>query len=147
MSHPPFYRGSMAVANMWGIALMLFLIAHALVGVLMFAGRPQQAASSWPSSKSWLFGTMGLTEDSQRKLAMVLMAIAALLFIGGALGVVGVPAIVDMWPWLVVAGAVVSALTLTLYFSPWWLGGIAINAALVVSILVFNWPTNEALGI
>jgi hypothetical protein len=137
----------MVMANVWGIVLMLFLIAHALVGVLIFAGRPKQAAPSWPSGTSWLFGPMGLAEDGQRKLAMVLMASAALLLVGGALGVVGVPTIVDMWPWLVVAGAIISALTLTLYFSPWWLGGIAINAALVVSILVFEWPTNEALGI
>jgi hypothetical protein len=135
------------MANMWGIVLMLFLIAHALVGVLMFAGRPKQAAPSWPSSKSWLFGSMGLTEEGQRKLAVVLMAVAAVLLIGGALGVIGVPAIVDMWTWLVVAGAVVSALTLMLYFSTWWLGGIAINAALIVLILVFKWPTNEVLGI
>ena len=126
---------------------MLFLIAHALVGVLMFAGRPKQAAPSWPSGKSWLFGSMGLTEEGQRKLAVVLMAVAAVLLIGGALGVIGVPAIVDMWTWLVVAGAIVSALTLMLYFSTWWLGGIAINAALIVLILVFKWPTNEVLGI
>jgi hypothetical protein len=137
----------MVMANVWGIVFMLFLVAHALVGVLMFAGRPKQAAPSWPSSKSWLFGTMGLAEDRQRKIAMVLMALAAVLLIGGALGVLGVPAIVDIWTWLVVAGAAVSALTLTLYFSLWWLGGIAINAALVVLILIFRWPDNEVLGI
>ena len=137
----------MVMANVSGIVFMLFLIAHALVGVLMFAGRPKQAAPSWPSSKSWLFGAMGLAEDGQRRLAMIIMAIAALLLIGGALGVLGVPAIVDMWTWLVVAGAFISALTLILYFSTWWLGGIAINAVLIVLILVFKWPTNEALGI
>ena len=135
------------MANMWGIALMLFLIVHALVGVLMFAGRPQRAAPSWPSSKSWLFGSLGVSEADQRRFAIVLMAIAAVLLIGGAVGVVGVPVIVGMWPWLVVAGAVVSALTLVLYFSPWWLGGIAINAGFIVAIMVFEWPTNEALGI
>ena len=135
------------MANIWGIALMLFLIAHALVGVLMFTGRPRDAAPSWPSSKSWLFGSMGVSEASQRKLAIVLMAIAALLLIGGALGVAGIPAIVSMWPSLIVAGAAVSALTLVLYFSPWWLGGIAINLGLIVAITVFNWPTNEGLGI
>ena len=135
------------MANMWGIALMLFLFAHALVGVLMFAGRPQQAPPSWPRSKSWLFGSTGVSEAGQRKLAIVLMAIAALLLIGGALGVVGVSATVSIWPSLVVVGAIVSALTLVLYFSRWWLGGIAINAGLIVAIIVFNWPTNEALGI
>jgi hypothetical protein len=135
------------MANLWGIVLMLFLIAHALVGVLMFAGRPKQAAPSWPSSKSRLLGSMGLTEDRQRKIAIALMAVAAVLLIGGALGVLGVPALVDVWSWLVVAGAAFSALTLILYFSTWWLGGIAINAALIVLILVFKWPTNDILGI
>ena len=132
---------------MWGIALVLFLIVHASVGVLMFAGRPQKAAASWPISKSWLFGSIGVSEAGQRNLATVLMAGAALLLVGGALGIVGVPAIVSIWPSLVVGGAIVSALTLVLYFSPWWLGGIAINAGLIVAILIFKWPTNEALGI
>ena len=135
------------MANMWGIVLALFLIAHSLVGVLMFTGRPQQAAPSWPTSKSWLFGSLGMDDDGQRKLAIVLMAFAALLLIGGALGVLGVAAIVGTWTWLVVVGAAISALTLLLYFSPWWLGGIAINAVLIVSIMVFDWPTNEVLGI
>lgn len=135
------------MANMWGFVLMLFLMAHALVGILMFAGRPKQAAPSWPSGKSWLLGSLGMIEDRQRKLAIVLMAIAAILLIGGAVGVVGAPLMVDMWPWLVVAGATVSALTLALYFSPWWLGGIAINVGLVVAIMVFEWPTDDALGI
>lgn len=135
------------MANIWGIVLGLFLIAHALVGVLMFAGRPKQAAPSWPSSKSRLFGAMGVSQDGQRTIATFFMAIAALLLIGGALGIVGVPAIVSVWPWLVTAGATVSALTLILYFNPWWLGGIAINVGLIAAIMVFKWLTNEALGI
>lgn len=133
--------------NLWGIALALFLVVHALIGVLMFAGRPKNAAPSWPTTKSRLFGSLGMSQDSQRKLAIALMAIAALLLIGGSLGVLGITAIVDMWPSLVIAGAIVSALTLVLYFSPWWLGGIAINVVLILALAVFKWPTNEALGI
>ncbi len=113
----------------------------------MFAGRPKNAAPSWPTTKSRLFGSLGMSQDSQRKLAIALMAIAALLLIGGSLGVLGITAIVDMWPSLVIAGAIVSALTLVLYFSPWWLGGIAINVVLILALAVFKWPTNEALGI
>ena len=133
--------------NLWGVALMLFLIAHALVGVLMFAGSPQQPTPSWPSSKSWLFNSMGVSESGQRMFAVALMAIAALMLIGGALGILGIPLIVDMWHWLIVAGAIVSAFTLVLYFSPWWLGGIAINVGLIVAIMVLKWPTSESLGI
>ncbi len=135
------------MASILAVALMLFLIAHAFVGVLMFAGRPNEASSSWPKSKSWLMGRMGMPEGGQRNLATVLMVIAALLLIAGALGILGVSATESLWPALVTAGAVASALTLALYFSPWWLGGIAINVALIVSITIFKWPTNEALGI
>lgn len=147
MPPSPSGRGPNAMANIWGLGLMLFLIAHALVGVMMFAARPKQAAPSWPTGKSWLFGFMGMSEGGQRRAATVLMAIAALFLIGGAVGIVGVPAIVSIWPSLVVVGAIVSALTLVLYFSPWWLGGIAINLGLIVAIVVFKWPTNEALGL
>ncbi len=132
---------------MWGIALSLFLVAHALVGVLMFAGRPQEAPASWPKGNSWILGLSGISEDRQRVIATFLIAAAALLLIGGVLGIVGVHAIASMWPWLIVIGAAVSALTLISYFSPWWLGGIAINAGLVDALLVFKWPTNEILGI
>ncbi len=135
------------MANVWAFIFMFFLVAHALVGILMFAGSPEQPAPSWPKSKSWLFGSVGVSEDGQRTLAIVIMGIAALALIGGALGVVGVPGVVDIWTWLIVAGAFLSFLTLVLYFSPWWLGGIAINIGLMVAILVFKWPTNEALGI
>lgn len=135
------------MANMWAFILMFFLIAHALVGVLMFAGAPEQPKPSWPSSKSWLFGSIGVSEDGQRTLAIILMGIAALALIGGALGVVGVPGVVGIWTWLIVAGAIFSLLTLVLYFSSWWLGGIAINIGLMVAILVYKWPTNVALGI
>ena len=135
------------MANMWALIFMFFLVAHALVGVLMFAGSPERPTPSWPSSESWLFGSIGVAEDGQRTLAMVVMGIAALALIGGALGVVGVPGVVGIWTWLIVAGAIFSLLTLVLYFSPWWLGGIAINIGLMVAILVLKWPTNEALGI
>lgn len=135
------------MANLWGLALMFFLVAHALVGVLMFAGSPKQPTPSWPTADSWLFNSAGVTKDSQRKVAIVLMAIAAVALIVGALGAVGVPAIAGIWTWLIVAGAFFSLLTLVLFFSPWWLGGIAINAGLILAILVLKLPTNESLGI
>jgi hypothetical protein len=135
------------MANVWGAVLMIFLIAHALVGILMFAGSPEKPTPSWPSSKSWLLQSLQVSQNSQRTIAVLLMVVAAVALIGGALGVVGVPGIVNAWPWLIVTGALVSALTLVLYFSLWWLGGIAINVGLVVAITVFKWPTNEILGI
>ena len=135
------------MASLLGLGLMVFLIAHALVGVMLFAVAPKQPTPSWPGAKSWLFKSVGVSENGQRKVAIALMTIAAVALIGGALGVVGVPGLVGVWTWLVVAGAVFSLLTLVLYFSPWWLGGIAINAVLIIAILVFELPTNESLGI
>jgi hypothetical protein len=79
--------------------------------------------------------------------AVALMGIAALALIAGGLGVVGVPGLVGVWTWLVVAGAAFSLLILVLYFNLWWLGGIAINVGLMVAILVLRWPTDQALGI
>ena len=135
------------MANMWAVIFTLFLIAHGIVGVAMFAGSPAGKTRSWPSSKSWLLGAVRVSESHQRTFAIALMSIAAIALIAGALGVVGVPGLVGIWDWLVVVGAAFSLITLVLYFSPWWLGGIAINTALIVAILVLDWPTDQALGI
>ncbi len=135
------------MANIWGFAVVVFLIAHALVGVLMFAGSPPEPTASWPRSESWLLSRMGASGDAQKMIAIALMAIAGLLLVGGALGVLGVPGIVGLWSTAVVSGAIISGLTLIVYYSHWWLGGIAINLGFVVVILALKWPTNEALGI
>ncbi len=75
---------------------------------------------------------------------MILAGVAAAALVVAALGV---PGLVGIWRWSVVVGAAVSLLLLGLYFHPWLSAGVAIGVGLLIAVLVFQWPTNEALGI
>ncbi len=75
---------------------------------------------------------------------MILAGVAAAALAVAALGVAG---LVGIRRWSVVVGAAVSLLLLGLYFHPRLSAGVAIGVGLLIAVLVFQWPTNEALGI
>lgn len=134
------------MANTWGILLVLFVLAHAFVTVAIFV-MPAPPGAPFQAKRSWLLTSLNVSEDVQSILCAVLAVIAALALIAGALGVFGVPGLASVWPWLIVGGAAVSLPLMAIYFNAWLGAGAAINIGLLVAILVFQWPTNAALGI
>ena len=105
----------------------LFLVAHGLVTALIW-GSPKAAVveGQWQApdpSHSWLLGNV-------RTLSVVLG-----LAIGAALAITGFGFLTHQtwWPVVGVAAAASSLLLFALFFTPWWLAGIAISAALVVA--------------
>ena len=74
------------------------------------------------TARSWLLGNV-------RPLAVALAAAAAILFAAGGIAFL---AGAGWWPWLVIVGSAVSVLLIALTFTPWWLFGLAIDAALLV---------------
>ncbi|WP_024285786.1 hypothetical protein [Cellulomonas sp. KRMCY2] len=71
---------------------------------------------------SWLLGEI-------RPLTIVLaVAATVVLVVAGVTHLAGV----GWWPWAVVVGAGVSALLMVLTFTPWWLIGLGMDAALIV---------------
>jgi len=103
------------------ILLGLFVIAHGLVHPAVWGPPPSREAPMQPS-RSWLLGEV-------RPLAVRLAVGAAILLTAGGIGVLTGG---SWWPWLVVAGSAVSVLLMALTFTPWWLCGLAIDAALLV---------------
>lgn len=126
--------------------MMIFLFAHGMVSVVIYA-IPATGDVPFQASKSWLLKFLRVSDVTQKKLGICLGAVAALAFAGGALGVVGVPGLVGIWTWLIVAGAAISLFTLLVYFDRWLVAGVGIDVALLAAILVFQWPTNAALGL
>ena len=105
---------------MFGILLGLFVIAHGLVHLAVW-GPPPSNDAPIQTARSWLLGDM-------RPLAVGLAIGATVLLTAGGIAVLTEA---GWWPWLVIAGSAVSVLLMALTFTPWWLFGLAIDAAVV----------------
>lgn len=131
------------------LLLAAFLAAHALIHVSYLTPAPARTAGGpeWPfeMGRSWLVTGPGLDPALVRALGTALVIVTIALLVAAALATVGwiVPA--GWWPSLVVGGAVASVLTLTVFFHPWILLGLAIDAALLWAVLVSEWMPGEAL--
>ena len=104
----------------------LFLVAHGLVTALIW-GSPKAAVAEgqWQPpdpSHSWLLGDL-------RTLSVVLG-----LIIGVALAIAGFGFLTHQtwWPTVGLAAGASSLLLFALFFTPWWLAGIAISGALII---------------
>lgn len=132
--------------NTWGFAFAAFLVAHGLVTIIMYLA-PSRPDAPFVATRSWLLSRAGLPEGVLRTLSRVLAAVATVAFVLAGLGVLGVPGLLGIWQWATVAGAAASLLLLGLFFQPWLTVGVLINVGLLLAVLVFHWPANEALGI
>jgi hypothetical protein len=125
------------------LLLGAFLAAHALIHVSYLTPAPPRTADGpeWPfePAHSWLVTAIGLDPALVRALGIALVVATIALLAAASLATVGwiVPA--GWWPALVVGGAAASALTLILFFHPWLVLGLAIDAALLWAVLVVGW--------
>ncbi len=132
------------------VLVSIFIILHGLVH-LLYLGHSQgafemQPGMTWPDG-SWLFSHW-CAASTTRLVCSLMLALAALLFAAGGLGLLVLQA---WWRLFVIAAAVFSSLVYLLL----WDGtrrkmdnqgfiGIAINLALLVSLLGLNWPSLTA---
>jgi len=107
----------------------LFLIAHGFVTLAMwvpeYAAVPEGQVQPPNPSHSWVFG-------DARRLSVVLGVL-----VGLALAAAGVAFLTDQgwWPQLAIASGGASLVLFGVFFTPWWLAGIAISTALIVGAL------------
>lgn len=129
-----------------GLVLIMHGIGHVLGLIPVFKDDP---APGW-NAQSWLL-TNSIGGTASRGLSGVLWATCTVMFILAGLAVLdwGVP--YDWWRPLSVAGALVSTVTLILFWNafpalfPNKIGALAINVIIVGGILVWDWPTDEML--
>jgi hypothetical protein len=131
------------------LMLGAFLLAHALIHVSYLTPAPPQTAGGpeWPfaMARSWLVTGIGLDVGVIRALGVGLVVATIALLGAAALATVGWLLPPGVWPILVAAGAATSALTLAVFFHPWIVIGLLIDAVLLWSASVAGW-TPEALG-
>ena len=132
----------MAIKLVFGI----FIVLHGLVHLLYFGQSWRffelQAGMVWPDG-SWAFSRL-LGDEPTRLLASVACVLAAVGFVVGGVGILAEQ---SWWRTAVIGAALFSSLLYLLF----WNGkmqhldnqgaiGLLINAAIVVAVLVFQWP-------
>ncbi|MEX1296112.1 MAG: hypothetical protein AB1Z67_08070 [Candidatus Limnocylindrales bacterium] len=132
----------------WLLALLLF--AHGFVHLVFLFPQPEPAAATagglaypFDMDRSWLIGA-GLDGALARTAGTVLMVIVFVLSGLTALATVGLLVPAGWWAPLVVASALSSMLLLTLFFSPLFLLGYAIDLALLWLVVGSVWSPTGA---
>lgn len=133
------------------ILIGLALLAHALIHAGYLSPAPPRTAGGppWPfeMSSSWVVTTAGLHPDAVRPLGTALVVVTMLAFAAAGLATIGIGVSPEWWRWLVIVGAVASALTLVLFFHPWIVLGLLIDAVLLYLVLVGGWsPLNAPMA-
>jgi hypothetical protein len=103
------------------------------------------------SSHSWLLtDTLGAT--ASRILCFILYGAALVGFVAAALALMGWLVPHDSWRTLAVVSAIISLVGIMLFWDalimlfPHKVGAIGVNVAVLVGLLVANWPTEADLG-
>ena len=135
-----------SVLGAWLLAALI--LGHGLAHLAFVAPAPEPARScdgkAWPFDlgDSWLVGRFGLDPAIVRAAGRALTAVAVVTSLLAALATVDIVIPADWWPALVVALAVSSMLLLALRFSPAFVVGFGIDAALLWLVFLSGWrPT------
>ena len=101
-----------------------FLVGHGLVhGVMWALPYSEQALADLPMDPghSWVFGDARAVGLGLALATTLVFVVAAFAMLAGA----------PWWPPFAIASAGLSMALLTLFFSPWWLVGFAIDIAVI----------------
>jgi hypothetical protein len=122
--------------------LALVIGAHGIGHILFLV--PLLGIAEWgQSARSWL-----LTGDSSARLIGTLLWVVVLLAFGAA--VVGLFGQQNWWRTAAIVGAVVSTIGLVIFWqtpvSAPMISALIFNALVLAALLIFQWPSVEAVG-
>jgi hypothetical protein len=125
-----------------------FLVGHALIHASYLTPAPPRTADGpeWPfeMAQSWLVTGAGLDPAVVRTLGTALVLTTIALLVAAGLSTVGWLVPPEWWSFLVVGGGVASALTLAMFFHPWIVLGLVIDAALLWVAVGTGWTPTVA---
>ena len=126
-----------------------FLVAHGLIHLLFLAPTPAASGSgtAWPFDlgQSWLVGNAWLDVGLVRVIGAVLVIAVAGAFVLSGLATAGIVVPSDWWRPLVAASALVSVVTLVLFFDPQLVLGLAIDGVLLGVVVTAVWTPASVL--
>lgn len=131
-------------SNTLRIIIAIFFIAHGLMTMsLATVPTPQPGALRTPYLPAWWrenidplwpAARLGLPEGLVRAVGWVLWAVILVLFALAGAGLLGLAGLNSLWPTLALISSVLSLILLVLYWHPWLIMGIILNAAILVAI-------------
>ena len=133
------------------ILLAGILLVHGIGHVLGIMAAMQLTNVKGWSSKSWLL-TRIIGEPASRIISFLLFLTAMIGFIGAALALMGWLLPHEWWRPLSAVSAVTSLIALGLFwnafpsFFPNKIGAITVDVAVLVGLLILDWPTEAAIG-
>jgi hypothetical protein len=129
------------------LLLSVFLAAHGLIHLSFVVPAPPRTADGpeWPFElgRTWPVTALHADPELTRIVGVGLVMGTVVVLVAAALATVGwlVPA--SMWGPLVVCGAALSLVTLTLFFHPWLVLGIVIDVVLLWAVVAAGWNPAE----
>ena len=138
-------------------AVLLFHGVGHLMGVIpaLRLFEISDSSASWLkgwTSHSWLLSDL-LGEAVARLVSIVLFLTALIGMVGAALGLLGWIVPSEYWRALAIVSAVISLITIALYWNafiflfPHKVGAIGVNLAVLVCLIWMDWPSKADIGI
>jgi hypothetical protein len=132
------------------IIVPLVIILHGVGHIMGILTATNVISTDTWNSRSWLL-TNTLGDTPARMIALVLWIVTVVGFIAAGAGAFGWPPTAGSWRTITVVMAIVSLVTLAVYWNafavliPNKVGSIAVNVAALVCILSMNWPATDII--
>jgi len=129
-------------------ALVIHGLGHggALGALIWMALRPSDPTGGWQAARSWLLPA--LPAATATPIAGAFWIVAMLGFVVAALSFWGIGLPGEAWRSVAIGSAIVSLVGITLFFGTWppfnTLAALAVNIAVLVSLLWLRWPAQAA---
>ena len=118
----------------------LFLIAHGLVHLLYLAPRPETDPNyPFVPEERWLARAIGLQPSTAKAIAGALAVACAIAFVIAGISLL---ASAEVWEPAAVVASLISLVLMLLFFHPWLMLGIAIDVAIIGSVLSWHIPAS-----
>jgi len=120
------------------IFLTLHGLTHSIMAMVPNPNAPDAGFATFFSGiGSWLF--TGLSESASKPIATTLAVIATIGFVAAGLALFGILVPFDWWRTLAIASAVVSLLLVVIFWNPYLIVGLLIDAAVLATLIFTNW--------
>ena len=128
---------------MWTWVVGLFLVAHGLVHVAVWAA-PVAKDQPFDPHHSWALEGAGVSTATVDSAARVMSIVSAVAFVVGGIALL---AGVEVWRPITVVASVLGLAMAVVWFHPWFTVDVLINAGLLLGLTVWEWPTTAMVGV
>lgn len=133
-----------------GAVLLLHGLGHGggLGAIVWIVARPETKTGGWTAARSWVLPR--LSPRAATVIASTVWIVSLVGFVAAALAFWGILLPIDAWRPIAVASAVVSLTGIVTFLGNWpifnTVAAIVVDVAVLVAVLVLDWPTAAITG-